>query len=47
MTEAKLRAVLGVAIKAAIMEMGIEAFKNTSMFPLSNRKAAAELKLAA
>lgn len=47
MTEAKLREVLGAAIKAAILEMGLEAFKTTSLFPLSNRKAAAAQKLAA
>lgn len=47
MTEAKLTTVLGSAIKAAIVEMGVAAFKTTTLFPLSSQKASVFLKRAA
>lgn len=45
--EAAAKAALRGAILAAIEEIGIDALKRTSMFPLSNRQRDAEMKQAA
>lgn len=46
MTEEAKKA-LREAIEAAIREIGLDAFKRTSMFALTNRRRAAAIKLAA
>lgn len=47
MNEQAIKAALRIAFTEAINEVGFDAFKQTSMFPLSRRKAAVELKQAA
>lgn len=42
MTEVTFKDALRAAIEGAIKDVGFETFKQTSMFPLSRRKSAAE-----